>query len=122
MYRNRDVMSDCRVRTIPIVVSTPSLQLFAQVRKGQEPVRVQAFGPQLAVERFNEAIVGRFAWPRDVKCDLVDIGPKVQIAGDKLAAIIDTDRVAIAGLLTDTVQRLNDILAAIGNSAPVTGR
>ncbi len=70
---------------------------------------VQAFGPQLAVERFNEAIVGRFAWPREVKRDLADVGPKVQIAGDKLAAIIDPDRFGIAGLLTDTVQRLNDI-------------
>ena len=63
MQGDRDVVSDRRVRTFLIVVSTPSLQLFSGIRKGQEPVGVQAFGPELAVERLDEAVVGRFARP-----------------------------------------------------------
>jgi len=63
-------------------------------------VRVQALGPQLAIEGLDEAIVGRFAWPREVQGDLVGVGPKVQIAGDKLAAVIDPDRPGIANLQT----------------------
>lgn len=35
--------------------------LFAGIRKGQEPVLVQTFGAEAAIERFNERIVGRFA-------------------------------------------------------------
>lgn len=70
MQGNRDVISDRRARAFRIVVSTPSLQLFARIRKGQEPVGVQAFGPELAVERLDEAIVGRLARPREVQSDL----------------------------------------------------
>ena len=63
MQGNRDVISVRRVRTFLVVVSTPSLQLFAGIRKAQKPVGVQAFGPELAVERLDEAVVGRFARP-----------------------------------------------------------
>ena len=63
MYGNRDVVSDRAMRSVLIVVPTPILQLFPGVRKAHEPVGVQAFCPQLAVERLDEAIVGGFAGP-----------------------------------------------------------
>jgi hypothetical protein len=44
-----------------VVVSTPILHLFAGIRKGQEPVLVQAFRTESAVERFDEGVIGRFA-------------------------------------------------------------
>jgi hypothetical protein len=44
-----------------IVVYTPILHLFAGIRKGQEPVLVQAIRSEAAIECFNERIVGRFA-------------------------------------------------------------
>ena len=48
---------------VRIVVSTPSLQLFCRIRKAQEPMGVQTFRPELAVEGFDEAVVRRLARP-----------------------------------------------------------
>lgn len=64
---DRDVVSDRAVGSVFVVVSTPILQLFAGVGKAHEPVGVQAFRSELAVERLDEAVVGgldRRAVPR----------------------------------------------------------
>lgn len=50
MQGDRDVISDRPVGSVLVVVPTPSLQFFLCVRKAHEPVRVQAFPPELAVE------------------------------------------------------------------------
>lgn len=62
-------------------------------------MRVQALRPQLAVERLDEAIVGRLPRSREVQGDVVGVGPKVQVARDKLVAVVGPDRPGIAGLL-----------------------
>ena len=92
MHRDRDVVSDRAVRSNLVVVSAPSFQLFAGVGKAHEPVGVQAFRPQLAVERLDEAVVGRLAGPGEVQGDVVGIGPEIEVAGDELAAVVDPDR------------------------------
>ncbi len=48
---------DRAMRSLFLIVSTPRLQLFASIFQRQEPVRVQAFAAQLAVERLDERIV-----------------------------------------------------------------
>ncbi len=50
---------------------------------------VQTFRPELAVERFDEAIVGGLAGSREVERDVVCIGPEVEIARDEFAAVVD---------------------------------
>ncbi len=47
------------MRSFLIVVSTPILHLFAGIRKGQEPMLVQAFCTEAAIERFDESIISR---------------------------------------------------------------
>ena len=47
---DRHLVSDRAVWPFLIVVSTPSLQLFSRICKGQEPVRVQAFRAEPAIE------------------------------------------------------------------------
>ncbi len=42
-----------------VVVSTPSLQFRPGVGKAHVPVRVQALGSELAVERFDEGVMER---------------------------------------------------------------
>lgn len=109
-----------------IQVSTPILQLFAGIGKRHEPVRVQAFRPELAVERFYEAIVRRLAslslfsckqlpgsGAREIQCHAVRIGPKIHISGDELAAIIDPVRLRIADLSAHAFKRLDHILATV---------
>ena len=80
------------MRPILIVVSEPSLHLFGRIRKGQEPVLVQAFSPEPTVERLDEGVVGRLPWPREVERDALGIGPQVEIAADELGALVDPDR------------------------------
>lgn len=41
MQGDRDVVTDCAVGSVLVVVSEPSLHLFPGVGKGQEPVGVE---------------------------------------------------------------------------------
>lgn len=50
---------------------------------------VQTFRPELAVEGFDEAIISRFTWPREVERDVICIGPQVKITGDEFAGVLD---------------------------------
>ena len=63
MHGNRDVVSDRAVGSVLIVVPAPILQLFPGIRKAHEPVGVQTFRSQLAVERLYEPVVCGFAGP-----------------------------------------------------------
>lgn len=75
MYGDRDVISDRTVGSVLVVVPTPIFQLVAGIRKAHEvaidaplvratmATHVQAFGPELAVEGFDEPVVGRFFRP-----------------------------------------------------------
>ena len=51
------------MRSNIVVVYTPSLQFFAGIVKAHEPMRIQAFLPEAAVEGFDESVVSRFSWP-----------------------------------------------------------
>jgi len=46
-----------------VLVSSPSLAFSARVVEAHEPMLVQAFRPELAVEAFDERIVGPLAKP-----------------------------------------------------------
>ena len=120
MQGNRDVVADCAVGSIVVVVSAPILQLFAGVRKAHEPVRVQAFRPEFRIERLDEPVVGGLSGPREVRRDIVGIGPEIEVAGDELVAVIDSNGLRIADLGADPLQGLDDILPAIGE--PGIGR
>ena len=50
-----------------VVVSTPSLAFSLRIVEAHEPVRIQAFRPELAIEGFNEGIVGWLSWPGEVE-------------------------------------------------------
>jgi hypothetical protein len=67
-----------------MVVSTPILYFLPGVVKAQEPVRVQTFASELAIEGFDEAVVGRLARPREVQHDTLLVSPDTEIAGDEL--------------------------------------
>ena len=67
-------------------------------------MRVQAFTSELAVEGFDEAVVGRLAWPREVQHDALLVSPDIEIAGDELRPLVDADRLRIADGFADTLQ------------------
>src|ERR1700709_2422728 len=99
-----------------VVVSTPILHFLPCVVKAQEPVRVQAFASELAVEGFDEAVVGRLARAREVQDAALLVCPDIEIAGDELRSLIDTDGLGIADGPADAPQGQHDILAAIAEA------
>ncbi len=62
---------------------------------------IQALAAELAIEGFDEGVVGRFAWPGEGERDVTLISPEAEIAGDELAALIDADGLREANLAAD---------------------
>ena len=56
MKRRRYLVADRAVRSDRIVVSPPSLAFCTRLVEAEEPVGIQAFRPELAVEGFDEAL------------------------------------------------------------------
>ena len=77
------------------------------------PVGVQTFGSELAVEAFDEGVVGRFAGPGEVEHDVLLVGPQIEITADELAALIDPDRLRVAHLSTNPFEGLDHVFATI---------
>ena len=77
-------------------------------------MRVQALGPELSIEAFNECVVGRLAGSGEVEDDAFLVCPQIQIPRDKFAALIDTNSLGIAQLLADPLERPDDIFRPIG--------
>ena len=74
-----------------VVVLTPIFYFSPGIVKAHEPVGVEAFAAELAVEGFDEGIIGRLAGAGEVEDDTLLIGPQIEIAGDEFRALIDTD-------------------------------
>jgi hypothetical protein len=79
-----------------VVVSTPILHFLPGVVKAQEPVRVQAFVSELAIEGFDEAVVRGLARPGEVENDTALIGPQIEIARDELGALINANAFGVS--------------------------
>ena len=73
---------------------------------------VQAFRSELAVEGLDKRIVRWLARPREVERHSFHVGPQIQLAGYKLAALINPDRGWIADLGTDPFQHFHHIRSA----------
>lgn len=85
-----------------VVVSAPSLQPFRRIRERQGPVSAQAFGPEAAVEGFDEGIF----------CQLADLDKSrvtlwVQVPKDKLGTLIMPDRLQRSQPGAGPIQRLD---------------
>ncbi len=77
---DRRLLADRPMRAFFIVVLAPILQLFLGICKAQEPVGVQTFRSEAAVEGFDEGVVRRFTWSREVERDAALISPQIQVS------------------------------------------
>ncbi len=59
---DRRSVADRAVRSDLVIVSTPFLHLFPGVVKAQEPVGIQAYGPELAVKGFDKGVIRHDVW------------------------------------------------------------
>ena len=113
MQLNRDVLPDPAVGSFLIVVPKPILHLRSGIVKAHEPMRVQAFAAELAVERLDEGIVCRLSGSREVEGDTVRVGPEIEIAGDELAALVDANGLGVTDLSADPFQSPHDVFGTI---------
>jgi hypothetical protein len=89
--RYRRFVADIAVRSYIVVNSTPSLAFSNRLVQAYEPVLLQAFRPELAIEGLDKLIVRCLAGPREVECYAFNICPQIQLSGDKSAPLIDPD-------------------------------
>ena len=87
----------------------PSLAFSPCVVEAHKPVRVQTFSAELAIERFDESVVGRFARTREVQRNATVVGPEVEIARYELASLIDADRLGKSDLAAHLFENLDHI-------------
>ena len=78
---------ESHVRTALIVVSPPGLGMSLRLGSRCEPVQVQAFVSERAVERLDVRIVGRSSRPREVHAHLVMVSPEIDDLPGELGAI-----------------------------------
>jgi hypothetical protein len=65
------------VRPFFVVIPPPSFDLIPGVIQAEEPVLVEAFLPESAVEGLDIGVVGRLARTGKVQSDLIPIGPEI---------------------------------------------
>ena len=100
------------MRSLFVIVSTPSLQLFASVLQVQEPVSVKALAAQLAVEGFDKGVVRRVVRPGEVHHTAL-VSPQIHVPRDKLATVVYAEGLGVADLSARPVPRRDDLLTAI---------
>ena len=113
MQQDRDPLADAAVGSFLVVVSAPILHLQASVVKAHEPMSVQAFAAELAVERLDERIIRWLAGPREVEGHTIRVGPEIEIARHELAALVDPNGLRIANLSADPFRSPDHILRTI---------
>lgn len=115
MKLDRHFVADRTVWAYLIIVSTPRLAFSPRSAEAQKPVCVQTFSPELAVQGFNEGIVCRLSWSREVESDASHVGPQIKFPADELRAIVNADgfwRSKVRGRLFES---FDDIATAIGS-------
>ena len=92
----RRFAADRTVWTHLIVVSTPSLAFSSCFVEAEEPVCVQTLDSELAVQKFDEGIVGRLARTTEVERHTLQEHPQIELLAYELGAIVQSDRLEIA--------------------------
>lgn len=85
-------------------------------------MRVQALRPELAIERPDEAVVGRLAGPGELDDNALLIGPQIEITADELRALVNPDRRRIADGREDTVTKIDRKRAYRSRWPPPSGK
>lgn len=105
----RHLVADRTVRADHVVVSTPILAFFSRFVEAHEPVDVQAFGSELAIQGFDEGVVGWFSGTAKVERDAPHEGPEIQFLADKLRAVVQANRLWMANFQSSFFQCGNNV-------------
>lgn len=86
--------------SILVVVDTPHANLRTRLVKIGEPVLVQAFIAEAAVEALNERVLDRLAGLDEMQSDLQIVGPGVERPASDLGPVVPAERVLQGAPLT----------------------
>jgi hypothetical protein len=75
-------------------------------------VCVQAFRPELAIERFDKGIVDGLARAGEVQGDTTLVGPEIEVARNELSPLINPDCLGEPELPADVFEDLDNISPA----------
>ena len=112
MKHCRYLVADRAVRSDLVVVSTPSLAFLARLVEAEEPAGVQALGAELAVQAFDEGIVGRLARSAEVEGNAAHEGPQIKLLANEFRPVIEPDRLWAAKRSANPFERVDDIATA----------
>ena len=96
-----------------VVVSPPSFTFSLGIGQAREPISVQAFGAELAIERFRKRIIRWFAWPGKVELNAVQPCPKIKVFRNEFWPIVHPDAFRPPIGRRNPLQRRHDIGTAI---------
>jgi hypothetical protein len=72
-----------------VIIDPPCLDDLSDLVKAHEPILVQAFITELAVEALHVAIIHRFAGSDELEFDPSSVSPGVERVTDELRTVID---------------------------------
>jgi len=68
------------VRSLRVVVGPPVLDDFARLADAREPMQVQTFFTEPAIETLDVSVLGRLAGTNEVELDAFVVGPSIKRA------------------------------------------
>ena len=90
--------------TLLVVIEPLAFDLPSSITQAREPVGIQAFIPQPAVEAFHIRVLDRLTWLNELQPDAAFFAPGGQRTTAKLRAVIQDDRFRQASLLADPLE------------------
>ncbi len=100
---------DAAVRSGFVVVTAPACDFASRIGQTREPVLVETFVPEAAVEALNVGILRRTAWLNQHVFDLVHLCPCQKGSGRKLGAVVGSDGPWVAAELRRLVKQTCDV-------------
>ena len=85
---NFRALPKCRMQSLDIIPLSMAFQFRLRFDQRGEPILIQAFGSQFAVEGLDERIVGRFARTTELQMNPVLMCPSVQYLADELRSVV----------------------------------
>jgi hypothetical protein len=95
-----------------VVIPLPSFDFVTGIVQAEEPVFVEAFLPESAMERLDINVVCRLPRTREVQSDVVPVSLEIDVLRDKLGAVVHPDPPRSSVILHDLLQDRDHLAAA----------
>lgn len=100
------------MRSVFVVIPPPGRDADSRFGQRTEPVLIEAFVPELTVERLDEGILRGLTRLNQLQLDVALIGPLIECLAGELGPLVGADRFRVAAKPRHLVQRPCDAKAA----------